>query len=147
MYSDGDTAGRGEKDVSEMQDVRDSPILTVKMVLDTFQRISQIKTPEVNSKLAIPFKRAPINSSKKFKEEYSYVKTEMRKVSGKSGKEAYHKEKERRMSLPFNWPDEPEDDEGKKLGSFFIYTITILVCVCWSDGRLYILFCWFLVIL
>ena len=141
MYSGGDSAGTCEKDVSEMQDVRDSPILTVKMVLDTFQRISQIKTPEVNSKLAIPFNRAPINISRKFKEEYSYVKTEMRKVSGKSGKEAYHKEKERRMSLPFKWPNEPEDDEGMKLGSFFIYTLTMLVCVCWSDGRLYTVFC------
>ena len=84
----------------------DSPhsVLTVEKVLETFKRISSIKTPDINSKLAIPFKKQPAVSRTKFKEEYSDIKSDLRKVSGGLGKEAYHTEKERRKSQPFPWP-------------------------------------------
>ena len=84
----------------------DSPhsVLTMEKVLETFKRISSIKTPDINSKLAIPFKKQPVVSRTKFKEEYSDIKSDLRKVSGGLGKEAYHTEKERRKSQPFPWP-------------------------------------------
>ena len=77
------------------------PVLTVEKVLETFKRISSIKTPDINTKLAIPFKKQPVVSRTKFKEEYSDIKSDLRKVSGGLGKEAYHTEKERRKSQPF----------------------------------------------
>ena len=80
------------------------PVLTVEKVLETFKRISSIKTPDINTKLAIPFKKQPVVSRTKFKEEYSDIKSDLRKVSGGLGKEAYHTEKERRKSQPFPWP-------------------------------------------
>ena len=43
------------------------PILTVEKVLETFKRISAIKTPEINSKLAIPYKKQPVVNSSKWR--------------------------------------------------------------------------------
>ena len=81
------------------------PVLTVEKVLESLKRISAIKTPEINSKLAVPYKKQPVVNSSKFKEEYSDVKSDLRKVSGGLGKEAYQAEKERRKSMPFSWPN------------------------------------------
>ena len=81
------------------------PVLTVEKVLETFKRISAIKTPEINSKLAIPFNKQSVVSSVKFKEEYSEVKCNLRKMSGGLGKKAYQAEKKRMKSEPFTWPD------------------------------------------
>ena len=59
----------GDKDV--IDDRNTCPMLTVEKVLETFRRISSIKTPDINSKLAIPYQKEPVKSSRKFKEEYS----------------------------------------------------------------------------
>ena len=88
------------------------PVLTVEKVLETFKRISAIKTPEINSKLAIPFNKQSVVSSVKFKEEYSEVKCNLRKMSGCLGKEKA--EKERRKSEPFTWPhSSPSASRGR----------------------------------
>ena len=90
------------------------PVLTAEKVLETFKRISAIKTPEINSKLAIPFNKQSVVSSVKFKEEYSEVKCNLRKMSGCLGKEAYQAEKERRKSEPFTWPhSSPSASRGR----------------------------------
>ena len=89
------------------------PVLTVEKVLETFKRISAIKTPEINSKLAIPFNKQSVVSSVKFNEEYSEVKSNLRKVSGGLGKEAYQAEKERRKSEPFSWPNPSPPARGR----------------------------------
>ena len=46
-------------------------------------------------------------------EEYSEVKSDLRKVSGGLGKEAYHAEKERRKSVPFSWPNPSPPARGR----------------------------------
>ena len=97
------------------------PVLTVEKVLETFKRISAIKTPDINSKLAIPFKKEPVGSSSKFKEEYLVVKNDIRKVSGGQGKEAYHAEKERRKSAPFSWPNPSPSRQGGRIGCNFLF--------------------------
>ena len=89
------------------------PFLTAEKVLETFKRISAIKTPEINSKLAIPFNKQSVVSSVKFNEEYSEVKSNLRKVSGGLGKEAYQAEKERRKSEPFSWPNPSPPARGR----------------------------------
>ena len=90
------------------------PVLTAEKVLDTFKRISAIKIPEIDSKLAIPFNKQSVVSSVKFKEEYSEVKCNLRKMSGGLGKEAYQAEKERRKSEPFTWPhSSPSASRGR----------------------------------
>ena len=79
--------------------------LTVKTVFEVFKRVSSIKTPIINSQLALPYNKKPVKDSTKFKGEYVQVKNEMGRIDGKKGKEAYEKEKERRKSLLFNWPE------------------------------------------
>ena len=93
------------------------PILTVEKVMEVFQRISSINTPQINSKLALPFMKDPVKSSNKFKQEYEGVKSDLRKISGGLGKVAYQKEKERRKSLPFEWPLASPPVEGIELYS------------------------------
>ena len=101
----------GEKDVIDVNTCP-APILTVEKVLETFRRISSIKTPDINAKLAIPYQKEPVKSSTKFKEEYSDVKNNLRKISGGLGKEVYHAEKERRKSAPFSWPKPSPTNQG-----------------------------------
>ena len=62
-----------------------------------------ISTPKINSKLATPFNKQSVVSSVKFKEEYSEVKCNLRKMSGGLGKEAYQADKKRRNPKPFTW--------------------------------------------
>ena len=88
------------------------PELTVKRVLEVFKRISSIRTPIINSQLALPFNKNPVKDSKKFKEEYAKVKHDIGKVDGKKGKAAYEEEKEKRKSLPFNWPESSPESTG-----------------------------------
>ena len=59
----------------------------------------------------------PVKSSNKFKQEYEGVKSDLRKISGGLGKVAYQKEKERRKSLPFEWPLASPPVEGIELYS------------------------------
>ena len=89
-------------------------VLTVEKVLEVFKRISSVNTPTINSKLALPFKKRPLKSSTVFKEQYAEVKNEMRTISGKLGKGAYEKEKERRHSLPFPWPRTSPIEQGMR---------------------------------
>ena len=91
----------------------DNVVLTVEKVLEVFDRIKNITTPNINSKLAVPFNKIPVKSSAKFKEEYKDVKEALRKISGGLGKVKYHEEKERRKSLPFAWPQVSPLSEGK----------------------------------
>ena len=79
--------------------------LTIKTVFEVFKRISSIKTPIINSQLALPYNKKPVKNSIKFKEEYVQVRSDFGKIDGKKGKAAYLEEKERRTSLPFNWPE------------------------------------------
>jgi hypothetical protein len=83
-----------------------APLLTVKKVFEVFPRVNKINTPEVNLRLAIPFKKPQVVSRVEFKESYSEVKNSLRKISWKSGNPL--EEKERRHSLPFNWPASAE---------------------------------------
>ena len=99
--------------MGEIQNLRDFPVLTVEKVLQTFQRINQIKTPEINSKLAIPYNKPILVTSVEFKENYCDIKSDLRKISGKSGHDAYQREKDRRKSLPFEWPVVSSENEGK----------------------------------
>ena len=92
---------RGDPDESASADSK--PVLTVEKVMEAFQRITSVNTPNINSKLAIPFEKTPLNNSSKFKEEYMGVKSGLRKNSGGLGKDAYQMEKERQKSLPFVW--------------------------------------------
>ena len=98
------------RDNSENRD--DTPELTVEKVLDVFKRISSIQTPVINSQLAIPFKKKPVKDSSKFRQEYANVKSDMRKTTGGLGKDSYQQEKERKRSLPFQWPDISPDYSG-----------------------------------
>ena len=89
------------------------PVLTVEKVLEVFNRIKNVTTPAINSKLAVPFKKNPVKDSTKFKQDYPEVKSSMRKISGGLGKDAYQEEKKRKNSLPFPWPaSSPKDTEG-----------------------------------
>ena len=89
------------------------PVLTVEKVLEVFNRIKNVTTPAINSKLAVPFKKNPVKDSTKFKQDYSEVKSSMRKISGGLGKDAYQEEKKSKNYLPFPWPaSSPEDTEG-----------------------------------
>ena len=88
------------------------PQLTVEKVLEVFKRISSIKTPVINSQLALPFKMKPVKNSIMFKEEYAEIKSDIRKIDGRKGKMAYEQEKEKRKSLPFNWPASSPETTG-----------------------------------
>ena len=102
---------RGDPDESASADSK--PVLTVEKVMEAFQRITSVNTPNINSKLAIPFEKTPLKNSSKFKEEYLDVKSGLRKVSGGLGKDAYQKEKERQKSLPFAWPQRSHVEQGQ----------------------------------
>ena len=80
--------------------------------MEVFKRISSVNTPEINSNLAIPFKKEPVNDSSKFKEEYSVAKNDLRKTTGGKGKGSYQEEKNRKLSLPFPWPKASASEEG-----------------------------------
>ena len=104
-----------ERDGEEGQEGNfgDNVVLTVEKVLEVFDRMKNITTPNINSKLAVPFNKNPVKSSAKFKEEYKDVKEALRKISGGLGKVKYHEEKDRRKSLPFAWPQVSPSSEGK----------------------------------
>ena len=89
-----------------------TPELTVEKVLAVFKRITSVNTPEINSQLAIPFKKQEVQDSSKFKEEYSEAKADLRKTTGGKGKGAYQEEKKRKLSLPFPWPKDSPNSEG-----------------------------------
>ena len=91
---------------------KNTPELTVEKVMEVFKRISSVNTPEINSNLAIPFKKEPVNDSSKFKEEYSVAKNDLRKTTGGKGKGSYQEEKKRKLSLPFPWPKASASEEG-----------------------------------
>ena len=93
---------------------KSTPELTVEKVMEVFKRISSVNTPEINSQLAIPFKKEPVNDSSKFKDEYSEAKKDLWKTTGGKGKGAYQEEKKRKLSLPFPWPKDSGNKEGKE---------------------------------
>ena len=91
------------------------PVLTVEKVMEVFNRIKKVNTPAINSKLAVPFKKLPVKDSIRFKQDYSEVKENLRKISGGLGKSAYQDEKKRRNSLPFPWSASlTKDTEGSR---------------------------------
>ena len=63
--------------------------------------IFSVTTPNINSLLAIPFKKEPVDSSKEFKTEWSAKKEYVRRVTGHGG--SYQANKERRRSESFPW--------------------------------------------
>ena len=79
------------------------PLLTVEKVLRVFENARKITTPEVNSKLAIPYKKPEIEKRTEFKQAYSAAKQNINRVSGQSAGDR-EEEKGRRRSLPFDWP-------------------------------------------
>jgi hypothetical protein len=102
----------GERGVLMEEENGERPQLTVEKVLAVFKRISSIKTPLINSQLALPFKMKPVKNSIMFKEEYAEIKSDIRKIDGRKGKMAYEQEKEKRKSLPFNWPASSPETTG-----------------------------------
>ena len=80
------------------------PVLTVEKVMEVFKRIKNVNTPDINTKLAIPYKKAPVGDSTLFKHEYAELKQSLGKISGGLGKQAYQAEKKRQTSAPFSWP-------------------------------------------
>ena len=78
-------------------------LLTVSEVFKTFPKVTSINTPDINSKLAIPFKKELVGTREPFKEIYSATRANIKSVSGKLTN--YQEEKERRRSLPFYWPE------------------------------------------
>ena len=83
-------------------------------IIQTFWKasLSSINTPTINSQLALEYNLSKVKSRQKFKDEYASVKEGIRKISGGMGIDAYHAEKERRMSLPFPWPQESPEYGG-----------------------------------
>ena len=79
------------------------PMLKVDMVLRTFENARKIITPEVNIKLAHPFKKAEIEDRSEFKSAYISAKNYVSRVSGQFSGEK-KEEVQRRRSLPFDWP-------------------------------------------
>ena len=61
-----------------------------------------VTTPNINSQLALPYQKPPVNSSTDFKVEWMNKKEYVRKASSKDG--MYYENKERRRSEPFPWP-------------------------------------------
>ena len=64
--------------------------------------IMVVTTPNINSQLALPYQKPPVNSSTDFKVEWMNKKEYVRKASSKDG--MYYENKERRRSEPFPWP-------------------------------------------
>ena len=81
------------------------PVLTVEKVMEVFKRLKNVNTPDINTKLAIPYKKPPVVDSSLFKHEYSELKESLGRISGKGGKAAYQAEKKRQTSASFSWPD------------------------------------------
>ena len=80
-----------------------TPLLTVQKVFSVFENARKITTPEVNSKLAIPYKKPEIENIIEFKQAYSAAKQNVSRVSCQSVGDR-EEEKGRRRSLPFDWP-------------------------------------------
>ena len=78
-------------------------ILTVQKVMEAFQNARKITTPGVNSKLAMPYKLPEVKNRAEFKQAYSDAKQNITRVSGQFVT-SREEEKERRRSLPFDWP-------------------------------------------
>ena len=116
LVRDMERGGLTEEENSER--LANGPQLTVDKVLEVFKRISSIKTPLINSQLALPFKMKPVKNSIMFKEEYAEIKSDIRKIDGRKGKMAYEQEKEKRKSLPFNWPVSSPETTGTKFMAF-----------------------------
>ena len=116
LVRDMERGGLTEEENSER--LANGPQLTVNKVLEVFKRISSIKTPLINSQLALPFKMKPVKNSIMFKEEYAEIKSDIRKIDGRKGKMAYEQEKEKRKSLPFNWPVSSPETTGTKFMAF-----------------------------
>ena len=76
--------------------------------------IFSVNTPNINSLLALPYKKRPIVSSTGFKTVWSEQKEYLRKVTGKGGKGSYQENKERRRSENFPWPESPTSAPGRK---------------------------------
>ena len=112
--------------IVKMEVEEEENILTLEKVLNTFRRISQINTPEINSKLAIVYNKPPVKDRHAFKESYATHKEELRKISGAGGKDAYSKEKEKRLSVPFEWPFtmEVEGNEYKCLFNVIVVALS-----------------------
>ena len=72
-------------------------------------------TPNINSRLAVPFKKVPVESSTEFKDIWADKKEYVRLVSGVGQGGTYQERKEQRRSETFPWPGippVPEQEEG-----------------------------------
>ena len=66
-----------------------------------------VTTPEINSRLALPFKKTPLDSSTEFKDIYTEKKEYVSRVSGSGGGGAsYQEKKQQRRSEEFPWPEQ-----------------------------------------
>ena len=78
-----------------------------------------MNTPNINSLLAVPFKKEPVPDREEFLGTWNESKEYVRKASGSSG--TYHANKSQRLSEEFNWPSSSSliETEGNQ------HTITI----------------------
>ena len=70
-----------------------------------------VTTPNINSGLAVPFKRKPVESSMEFRAIWSESKAYINNVSGKGGG-IYKDRKDLRKSEEFQWPSSPVHQGG-----------------------------------
>ena len=66
-----------------------------------------VTTPIINSHLAIPFKKKPLDNSKEFKGIWTEKKGYVGHISGAGGADQYRQVKEKRRSEDFPWPRSP----------------------------------------
>ena len=71
-----------------------------------------VNTPNINTLLALPYKKRPVGSSQAFRGVWSAKKEYVRGVSGKGGE--YQVNKSRRRSETFPWPESSSQESGKK---------------------------------
>ena len=69
-------------------------------------------TPNINSKLAGPFKKVPVENSSEFKGIWADKKDYVSRVSGVGRGGTFKERKEQRRSEEFPWPGIPEQEEG-----------------------------------
>ena len=62
-----------------------------------------VNTPNINSLLALPYKKEPVQSSKEFLGQWTDMKEYIRKVGGRGA--SYQVNKAQRLSEEFSWPE------------------------------------------
>ena len=103
---------------SDSESITDSPVptLTIGQVLDAIPKLKQVTTPNINNRLALPFKKRFVSSREEFLGVWSEKKDFVARVGGKGS--SYQVNKAQRRSEDFPWPPSPQgkphtDQESK----------------------------------